>query len=229
MLKLIIWPRSHNYLSPKPIRLNRIHIRLWPSSLSWFFGILLGILSFIVVWVPSGAVTANVPSTSQMAGTTPIVSTTANDDDFPIEIKSDTADFDEKTGNATHRGHVVVDQGTRHLTADTLIIHRTPEGKLDKMIAYGTPAQFHAYPAPGKPLLHGKSKTMRYFPYEDKIIFEEDAELTQDQKTIQGALITYFINTQILTSESNSNKRTTVIIEPKAPVTPEMSEKNHGQ
>lgn len=140
-----------------------------------------------------------------------------SDDSYPIEIQSNTADFDDKTGDATHRGNVVVTQGTRHLTADTLVIHRDPNGKIDRMIAQGTPARFHAYPEPQKPILEGKANILKFFPKEDKIILEEDAELTQAEHTIQGPQITYYLANRMLSSESNLTQRTTVIIKPKDP------------
>lgn len=154
-------------------------------------------------------------TTASTAATPTTQNETKKDDDYPIEITSDTADFDDKTGDATHRGNCVVTQGTRHLTADKIIIHRNPDGKFDQMTAFGNPARFHAFPEPGKPILEGKGKTLKYFPAEEKLILEEEAELSQAEHILQGPLITYYLSSRVLSSESGPKQRTTVIIKPK--------------
>lgn len=142
-------------------------------------------------------------------------SSNKKDADCPIDIQSDRGDFNNKTGNATHAGNVIVVQGTRHLCADTLTIHRDTKGKIDKMEALGSPASFEIYMDPNKPKLTGKAKIIQYFPKEDKIVLLEDAELIQNQQSIQGPIIHYLLDKKILSSESNANKRTTLTIIPK--------------
>lgn len=138
--------------------------------------------------------------------------TTHPDDDHPIQIESDSADFDNAAGTAIHRGHVKVMQGTRQLTADTLMIHRTKEGKIDKITAYGNPAYFEAIPNPEKPKVMGNAKIIHYFLEGKKVILEKNAELSQNDSTLQGASIIYYIDTGIMTANSSSEQKTTVIL-----------------
>lgn len=130
----------------------------------------------------------------------------------PLNIQSDTAEFDAGKGTATHLGHVSVLQGDRVLSADRLEIKRDSDGKLQMIIAKGNPASFEASPDPQKPKVYGKAKVLHYFPKENKIILMDTAELKQVDKTLQGALITYHFDNQMLVSDSLENQRTTIII-----------------
>lgn len=136
------------------------------------------------------------------------------DSEHPIKITSDTAEFDDKTGYAVHKGHVVLDQGSRHLTADTLIIKRNENNKVYLIIATGKPAHFHAQPELHKPIGYGKANTLKFYPLEDKVILIENAKLTQDKDEITGPILTYYLNKRLLESTPKDGKRTTVIIQP---------------
>lgn len=78
-------------------------------------------------------------SSSLLAISTPTI---VKDDNQPIDITSDNASFDEKTGDTIYQGHVRAIQGTRQLWSDSLIIHRTKEGKINHIVAKGAPAHF---------------------------------------------------------------------------------------
>jgi lipopolysaccharide export system protein LptA len=137
---------------------------------------------------------------------------TSKDDEHPIQIQSDSADFDNNTGIATHRGNVQVTQGSRLLTSDSLLIHRTSEGKIDKMTAKGEPAYFEAIPDPEKPKITGKAQVIHYFLEGKKLILEQNAELSQNANILQGATVIYYLETGLMTSESSSDQKTTVIL-----------------
>lgn len=64
------------------------------------------------------------------------------DKTLPVDIQSDSAHFDEKTGETLYEGNVTVTQAGHELRSDTLTIHRTREGKIDHIIATGNPAYF---------------------------------------------------------------------------------------
>lgn len=136
-------------------------------------------------------------------------------DNTPVNIQSDSANFDEKKGLAIHQGHVLITQGSRLLSADHLEIYRNKEGKIQSIIAKGSPASFEANPDPNKPKIFGQANTLQYYPKENKIILVDSAELKQEDKTLQGALITYHFDTQTLESDAKANQRTTVILKNK--------------
>lgn len=150
-----------------------------------------------------------------------IAATTTNpmtplDETLPIEIHSDSAEFDDKKGTAIYHGDVTMEQGSRQLTSDLLVIHRDTQGKIEMMIATGSPAHFHAKSNPEKPPAFGHANTVKFFPKQDKILLIDNAELTQNADTIRGESLTYYLDTQVLSSEPIPGKRTTVILAPRA-------------
>lgn len=136
------------------------------------------------------------------------------DAEKPIEIHSTTAEFEDKKGTATYKGSVVMDQGNRHLTSDVLIIQRDKGGRIESMIATGNPANFHAKTNSDKPELLGHAQIIEFYPKEDKILLFQNAEVTQNNETIRGENLAYFLSTHILSSHPVSGKKTTVILAP---------------
>lgn len=153
---------------------------------------------------------SNFVLTNSVSASQPVSS---EQDDLPVNIQSDSANFDEQKGIALYKGHVSVQQGDRFLTADNLKIYRNKEGKIHFIEAKGHPASFEASPDTQKPKIHGKANTLKYFPKENKIILMDEAELIQDDKTLQAALITYHFENQTLVSDSLENQRTTIILQ----------------
>ncbi len=145
-----------------------------------------------------------------------------NMDAMPIEIQSDTAEFDDKKGTAIYRGNVVMKQGNRHLSSLKLVILRDEHGKIESMVATGTPAYFYAKSDPEKPPIQGQAKNLKYFPKQDKLLLLEEAELIQNGDTIRGCHLVYFISTHVLSSLPVPGKHTTVILTPKSKPTPEQ-------
>ena len=137
------------------------------------------------------------------------------DSEQPIKIESNQAEFDDGKGTAIYIGNVVVDQGSRHLTADKLTIYRGKDNKISKMIAVGHPARFHSQPNPEKPAGRGKANTIKYYPNEDKVDLIDNAELTQEGNTVNGPFLVYFFETGVLKSKGTAQRRTTVILESK--------------
>lgn len=143
------------------------------------------------------------------------------DENQPIHIQSDSAEFDDKKGSALYRGHVIMTQGTRQLLSETLLIKRDQHGKIDSAIATGKPAHFQAQLSPEqpgqpeKPLAHGQANIVKFFPKENKIYLFENAELTQNENTIKGEAITYSTDSKVLSANPVAGKRTTVILAPR--------------
>lgn len=137
-----------------------------------------------------------------------------SDAEKPIEIYSTAAEFEDKKGTATYKGSVVMDQGNRHLTSDVLIIKRDKSGRIESMIATGNPANFHAKTNSDKPELRGHAEIIEFYPKEDKILLFQDAEVTQNNETIRGENLAYFLSTHVLSSHPVSGKKTTVILAP---------------
>ncbi len=134
----------------------------------------------------------------------------------PITIASESAEFDDKKGIAIYKQNVTLDQGNRHLQADTLTIERNKSGNLGKITAIGKPAHFQILPNPSRPVITGHANTIHYFPEEEKILLIDNAELTQQGNIIRGAYLSYLLKSEVLSSEARPGKRTQVII-PRVP------------
>ena len=65
----------------------------------------------------------------------------SSDREQPINIESDTAELNEKTGVSTYRGRVVLTQGTLIIHSDTLVIY-TNEEDIERVVAQGNPATY---------------------------------------------------------------------------------------
>jgi lipopolysaccharide export system protein LptA len=153
-------------------------------------------------------------------------SVTALPDDAnrPIEISSDTAEFDDKLGTAKHFGHVLMDQGSRHLEAETLIIERNAANKIEKITATGRPARFKTQLNSAKPTLDAIADTLIFYPEKQTLYLNNNAQVMQDNHRVEGNQLIYFLATKKLIAEFTENKRTTVIIPPRSsPQTTDLS------
>lgn len=145
---------------------------------------------------------------------------TPRDNHSPIDIQSDNAYFDEKTGDTTYQGNVYATQAGQQLWADSLLIHRTKEGKIDHIHAEGSPAHFISKkdnPKIGVAQdINGHANSIHYYPNDQKIIFLQDAELSQNDRIVQGSHLIYLVPSRTLISEDTGNSKTTVILKPKS-------------
>ncbi len=124
-----------------------------------------------------------------------------------------------KQGLATYEGHVIVDQGTRHLTADTLIIHRNTLGKIDKMTAYGKPAVFKTLPKPDNQWVNGHSLIIYFYPIDHNLELLHQAYLTQSGNSFTGDKITYNTLTEIINSPDSETGQSLMVLQPPEPKT----------
>ena len=138
-----------------------------------------------------------------------------DDANRPIEISSDTAEFDDKLGTARHFGHVLMNQGSRHLEAETLIIERNTTNKIEKITAIGRPAHFKTQLEYEKPILDAAADTLIFYPEKQTLYLQKNAEVMQDSHRVAGDHLIYFLNKKKLISEFSEHKRTTVIIPPR--------------
>lgn len=137
------------------------------------------------------------------------------DSELPVQITADHASFDHKLGVAVYLGNVQVNQGTRHLTANKLVIESDTSNRIKIMIATGTPATFRSQQDPNKPAGTGTAKVIKYYPQKDKVDLLYQAQLTQGGDTISGPRLSYNFVTEVLQGNSSPRERTTVILQPK--------------
>ena len=137
------------------------------------------------------------------------------DSQKPVQIISDKVSFDHKQGLAVYEGNVQVHQGSRHLTANKLTIHRDTNNRIEVMVATGSPATFKAQQPTSKGSGSGVARTIKYYPQLDRVDLIERAELTQNGDTITGPTLSYNFVTEVLQGKSSKQERPVVTLQPK--------------
>lgn len=132
-----------------------------------------------------------------------------------IEVESDTAEYDTRTGIAKHLGHVLMSQGDRQLHSEELLVHRNQSGSIVLCIAKGSPAFYRGTVDTDKSALEGQAKEIRFDPVIGLLTLEGDAELLQDNYLFKGPNIIYDLNEKKIKSGVNQSERTVIVIHPK--------------
>lgn len=141
---------------------------------------------------------------------------TTPDDQEPIIIESKMGEYDNKKGAAKYSGNVRVLQGSRELLADTLLVYRNENGKINKLVAIGEPAKYSGQTAPNKPKLHAKAATIEYLAEQDLLNLIDNAEVSQDGDIYQSARIEYNIKNDTVTSPPSQDGRVKIILKPRS-------------
>lgn len=137
-----------------------------------------------------------------------------SDNDKLLHITSNQAMVDFNNGTVAYQGSVVADQGTRHLTADKLVLNKAPKDGVQNVIAYGNPAKTQYLPAPGSTLAHGQAQIITYIFPSHIFKFQDHAKLDQNNNIFTGPLIIYNTSTKVVHSPVNSLEPTTIILPP---------------
>jgi lipopolysaccharide export system protein LptA len=153
----------------------------------------------------------------------------ALDDDSkqPMNIESDVASYDGRSGETVYVGNVKATQGSLKATGDKMVIFQK-NGKTEKIVIFGNPARIQQTPDVGKPDNHGIGQRVDYFPdtgililYEKAMTWEGD-DPAKSEHTVTSDRIEYDTKNSVYkagTSKS-SKKRVHVTILPKEARTP---------
>lgn len=133
-----------------------------------------------------------------------------------LNIVADSGTYNFKTGVDVYEGHVKVDQGTTHITADKLITKKNSMHKIQEATAYGVQelAHFWTLPKPGEPEIHAHAKTIKFYPLENNVSLEHDVYVTQGENSFKGELIHYNSSEQTITVPALSNGRAVLVYNP---------------
>ena len=146
--------------------------------------------------------------------TGPSASALPEDSQQPIHITADQALRNEKEGITVYNGHVELEQGSLHITADKITIYSLEE-EADKIIAKGKPALLRQQPELEKGLLQARANIIEYYKKEARIHLKQDARIEQDGSRVTGETIDYFIDEQLVKAGSirtREDSRVTVVI-----------------
>ena len=133
-----------------------------------------------------------------------------------LHITADSGSYNFKTGIDIYEGHVKIDQGTTHITADKLITKKNTQRKIEEAIAYGFQSNAHYWTIPKieDPEIHAYAKIIKFYPITSNVTLEHDVFITQDENHFKGELIHYNGNDQVITLPSSPNGRATLVYNP---------------
>lgn len=108
----------------------------------------------------------------------------------PIEIESDQATLDDKTGSSTYTGNVIISQGLSRLEADFIIVSSV-DRKITSIKATGSPAHFVQQSELKNTSTHGYGNTILYNTEFESLTFTGHARLIQSENSFSGEVIEY--------------------------------------
>lgn len=137
-----------------------------------------------------------------------------SDKDKPIFLESDSAKWDENSQKSTYRGNVVVTQGTLLLTGDLLVV-TSKNNEINNMVITGEKSTYKQKTQSGK-IVNGEAYEIQYFVENSKIIFLNNAVLTQSNNVVKSNKIIYVTDSEnIIAGDKKGKSRVKMTIEPK--------------
>ena len=136
------------------------------------------------------------------------------DQNQPINLEADQAQWDQKTGTSVYRGNVIISQGSMRLTADTATLYVT-DGLFRRMEATGAPSTFRYKPAANKEEIQGVGEHVEYDVASAKVIVTDNARFTQGGDVFTGHRVEYDLNADVVKANSKEGGRIHITIQPK--------------
>jgi lipopolysaccharide export system protein LptA len=118
-----------------------------------------------------------------------------DDREQPIYVQSDRAERDERKGTTVYTGEVEIDQGSLHISADSVTI-RDADEQVSRIEATGEPAKMRQKPAPDREPVYARARTIEYDVVQEVLTLVEDASVTQEGTTVTGDRIVYYVREQ---------------------------------
>lgn len=115
----------------------------------------------------------------------------STDSEKPISILADQAEHNDATRITIYRGNVVIDQGSLHITGDTVTINFDAQDEVTKITAIGVPAHFRQLPDGDTNHRKAWAKQMEYFPEQDLIMLMGEALYEKDGSRVQADRLVY--------------------------------------
>lgn len=125
-----------------------------------------------------------------LAGAAPVYAL-STDSDQPIDIVADGAEHDDARRMTTYRGSVVIDQGSLHITADTVVVLFDVHDRVMKITSAGAPAHFRQLPDGETSYRKAWARQMEYFPQQDLINLSGEARYEKDGSQVQADRLVY--------------------------------------
>lgn len=140
----------------------------------------------------------------------------AQNSDLPVEITSDTAEYDEKNATVTYTGNVLVVQGTARLNCARLTLHQ-PENGPQMIIAVGNPVKFHQPADEESKEINGSAKRAEYDLDNRTLTLIGEAVLIQETDRVTSDRIHYDMVSATVKAggAASGNGRVRTVIQPR--------------
>ena len=125
-----------------------------------------------------------------LAGAAPIHAL-STDSEQPIDIVADGAEHDDARRMTTYRGNVVIDQGSLHIIADTVVVLFDAHDRVIKITSAGAPTHFRQLPDGETDYRKAWARQMEYFPEQDLINLSGEARYEKDGNHVQADRLVY--------------------------------------
>lgn len=129
-----------------------------------------------------------------------------SDREQAINIESDRATREDKTGLSIYEGSVTITQGTIQIKADKVTIHHQGD-KVNRIVCVGKPAHYQQQPKPEDGLLIANASTIDYHLDTDLINLIGNARVNQQGSTLEGERIDYDLKKERVEAHGDSTGR----------------------
>ena len=130
----------------------------------------------------------------------------------PIEIESDQATLDDKTGSSTYSGNVIITQGLSRLEAEFITV-KSAERKISSISATGSPAHFVQQTEIDDVSTHGYGNAITYRTDNGSLTFKGNARLLQAENSFSGEVIEYDVIKKAIKAKGDESIGTRVKIQ----------------
>ena len=138
------------------------------------------------------------------------------DSQAKLYIVADSSSYNDKTGVSVFIGHIKIDQGTTHLTADRLVTKNDSKHRIAEAIAYGLeqPATFKITTKTGDPEIQAQAKIIKFYPLNANVILEQEVFIKQGENSFEGQIILYNRNEQTVIIPSSKSGHAELVYNP---------------
>lgn len=149
-------------------------------------------------------------------GMTSLVFALPSDAKEKVYIQADSIIYNYKTGINVYQGHVIIDQGTTHVTSDRLITKNNEEHKIKEAIAYGltTRAHYWTLPKENEPIMNAYANVIQLHPIEQTVTLEKNVLVTQGHNQFQGQIVHYNKLDQTVIVPPTKGARAVIVYDP---------------
>lgn len=139
------------------------------------------------------------------------------DREKPINLEADKVTLDDNQKVSVFEGNVILTQGTTKITAAKITVRQEKDGS-QKATSIGKPATFRTKRDGVDEYVDGSAEKIEYDSKTDKVELHTNAWLRRDKDEVRGNYVSYEGSTefyQALGGGTDSNKRVTVVMQPK--------------